>query len=356
MARHPVQKPAEMPARLLTYMRWPLWIAELATGAKSFADNPLIGSRRLNIYGLHRLRVRTAYAMTRWRRWLLSGGLSREDREAFARQGYVEWRDVLPPEEFQRMRDAILNRAWPARDMVQGHTMTRRINVDPQMLAAVPELRALLRHPRWRGLLRYVGASRAEPLYYIQTILTHHESADSDPDAHDPQNEVHADAFHPSMKAWLFLTDVAMEDGPLTYAAGSHRLTPERLAWEHAQALAATGRDRLSARGSFRVEPQDLAAMALPQPHAFAVPANTLVVADTFGFHARGIAARPSVRVELWAYGRRNPFLPWTGLHLGSLPFLASRRAGILWWLRGHLTRFGGLVIPPTKLKRPDEP
>ena len=49
------------------------------------------------------------------------------------------------------------------------------------------------------------------------------------------------------------------------------------------------------------------------EPKAFAVPQNTLVVADTVGFHARGLSARPSVRVEIWAYGRRNPFLPWLG-------------------------------------------
>ncbi|MCE7796829.1 phytanoyl-CoA dioxygenase family protein [Sphingobium sufflavum] len=356
-----------MPAPFLTLLRWPLWIAAVGTGAKSFADNPLLGSRRLNRWGLHRLRVRAAGAMTRWRRGRLAAGLSREDRAAFERQGYVEWPNVLPADAFERMRDAILGQAWPARDMAQGHTITRRIHVDPAMLRAAPDLAALLRHPRWRGLLRYVAGSKAEPLYYIQTILTHHEGlthhqdfphdggTGAAADAYDPQNDIHADAFHPSMKAWLFLTDVALEDGPLTYAAGSHRLTPQRLAWEHERALAAPGLDPLSARGSFRLTPDELAAMGLPQPTPFAVPANTLVVADTFGFHARGHATRPSVRVELWAYARRNPFLPWTGLHLGSLPGLAHRRADILWWLRARLTRFGGLVIPPTTPKRPDD-
>jgi hypothetical protein len=343
-----------MPRPLLTYLRWPLWIAELGTGAKSFTDNPLIGSRRLNAMGLHRLRVRAAHAMTQWRRRRLSGDLPREDREAFERQGYVEWRNVLPPEDFQRMRDAILSHAWPAREMVQGHAITRRINVDPAMLRAVPELHALLKQHRWRALLRYVAASRAEPHYYIQTILTHHTGAGSD--TPDPQTEVHADAFHSSMKAWLFLTDVPLADGPLTYVPGSHRLTGERLDWEQAHALAAGSLDPLSARGSFRVQPDELGALCLPQPKSFDVPANTLVVADTFGFHARGPALRPSIRVELWAYARRNPFLPWTGFHLGSLPYLTSRRLGIIWWLRGQLTRFGGLVIPPLTNKRPDEP
>ena len=42
----------------------------------------------------------------------------------------------------------------------------------------------------------------------------------------DPQTALHADTFHPTVKAWLFLTDVAADAGPFTYVPGSHRLTP----------------------------------------------------------------------------------------------------------------------------------
>ena len=55
------------------------------------------------------------------------------------------------------------------------------------------------------------------------------------------------------------------------------------------------------------------------------------MVGDTVGFHARGHSARPSRRVEIWAYGRRNPFLPWTGLDPLSLPGLAEARVPLLW-------------------------
>jgi hypothetical protein len=340
-----------MASPLSSLFKWPVWVLQLGTGAKSFADNPLIGSRRLNHWGLHRLRLRAAHGLAAWRRWLLSGGISREDRAAFAAQGYVEWRDVLPPEAFARMRTAILEQAWPTREMMQGHAITRHVAVDKAMLQAVPDLAALLRSRRWRGLMRYVAATRSEPLYYIQTIITH-----SDWTGDDPQTSVHADAFHPSMKAWLFLGDVALEDGPLTYVAGSQKLTPERLAWEEAKALQApAGLDRLSARGSFRIETAELQSLDLPQPTSFAVPANTLVVADMFGFHARGAATRPSVRVELWAYSRRNPFLPWTGLDLGSLPGLADRRIGIMWWLKDRFPHIFGLPWLKAGLKRPDE-
>jgi hypothetical protein len=59
----------------------------------------------------------------------------------------------------------------------------------------------------------------------------------------------------------------------------------------------------------------------------FPVKANTLLVADTFGFHARGPSLRPSMRVEIFALGRRDPFRPWPGLDPLTTPMLgmASR-------------------------------
>src|SRR5439155_10478435 len=135
---------------------------------------------------------------------------------------------------------------------------------------------------------------------------------------------LHADTFHPTVKAWLFLTDVVEDAGPFTYVPGSHRLTAERLAWERRTSLTARQSANAEIRqGSFRIDPAELPSLGLPQPRAFAVPANTLVVADTFGFHARGPGVRPSLRVEIWAYGRRSPFpspaalVPWTTAALG---------------------------------------
>lgn len=86
--------------------------------------------------------------------------------------------------------------------------------------------------------------------------------------------------------------------------------------------------DRLSERGSFRIPVEDLPALGLPPPTRFAVPANTLVVIDTYGFHARADSHRRTKRVELWAFSRRSPFLPWVGGGLLSLGTLADRRAG----------------------------
>ena len=204
--------------------------------------------------------------------------------------------------------------------------------IGPSVLASVRELRELIAQPRWKRLLAYVASTRSEPLYFIQTI-----SAGVAEGPSDPQIQFHSDTFHPSLKAWLFLTEVPEDGRPLTYVPGSHRLTPERLAWEHERSCNIEHSDRLSQRGSFRITREELPSLGLPSPIHFAVPANTLVVADTYGFHARGDSDHPTLRVELWAYCRRSPFLPWTGLDLLSLPPFAKRRAqwaaAIMDWL-----------------------
>ena len=78
----------------------PLWIAQLATGAKSFERNLVIGSRRLNEWGLHAARVKLAHRLANSRRQKLAGRIAAQDREAFDRDGFVVRPNFLPAEQF----------------------------------------------------------------------------------------------------------------------------------------------------------------------------------------------------------------------------------------------------------------
>jgi hypothetical protein len=305
----------------------PLHVAALATGAKSFRDNPIIGSPALNASGLHVRRMRLAQAMAEARRRRLAHLISAPDAAAFQRDGFVIKPSFLPSDLFEALRREVLTEPLAARDMIQGDAVTRRIALDGTALARMPAARALLTDPAWRGLIRYVGSFNLAPLAYVQTVFSRIRPAPI-----DPQTRLHSDTFHSSVKAWLFLTDVAEDDGPFVYVPGSHRLTPRRLAWERRVSIE-LGRsaDYQASRGSPRITADEVRRLGLGEPRSFAVAANTLVVADTLGFHARGVSARPTVRVEIWAYGRRNPFLPWAGLDPVGMPFIRDRAVPLSW-------------------------
>ena len=322
--------------RLRDLGRWwrlPFWVLAIFTGAKSFVDNPVLGSKRFNRAGLHLWRIQAAHWLAWRRRETLARQISDEAKQQFDRDGFVAIPNFLPDDVFRKLQVELLESELESREHHQGDTITRRVAVGPALLGALPDLARMLESPRWKGIMAYVASSRIAPLYYIQTIIGGCNDA-----APDPQIQLHADTFHPSMKAWLFLTDVGPDDRPLTYVTGSHRLTPERAQWEYRKSLdVAEHGDRLSQRGSFRISPEELVELGLPEPTHFAVPANTLIAADTCGFHARATADRVTVRVELWAYARRSPFIPWTGFDPLSWRPIAMRRAewlaSIIDWL-----------------------
>ena len=324
---------AEMRRAVMT----PVWVAQLATGTKSFERNALIGSRRLNEWGLHTARVGLAYRLAQARRRKLARLVSEEDRKAFDRDGFVLRPNFLPDEQFAALVAQVRAYRGPLREISEGDTIMRKVALDSRAVAALPALGAILQSSDWRGLVRYAGSRDAEPVVWLQSILRHACSGPA-----DPQTFLHADTFHPTVKAWLFLTDVAEDAGPFTYVPGSHQLTAQRLEWERRRSLSARHSPNAEDRqGSFRIDPAELASLGLPQPRTFAVPANTLIVADTFGFHARGPSERPSLRVEVWAYGRRSPFLPWAAL----VPWTTSAlgRRSIWSWKFGDALESAGL-------------
>ncbi len=306
---------------------WPVWLFELLTGGKSFKDNPLIGNNWLNRLGLHVLRYLLAHAVARVRRAQLALTVPATLRAQFRRDGYLIIENFLPQDLFVQLKADCYRGNGQCRQLTQADTLTQRYLLDEATAQTKPSTQLFLQFPRLRALLRYTAASNLPTLSYAQVIRHGARAAGA-----DPQKTLHSDTFHPTMKGWLFLQDVVPEDGPFTYVPGSHRLSWRRLCWEYRKSISIRRKpDGFSEKGSLRISSAELEMLGLPQPKAMTVPANTLVLADTHGFHARGEAQPGRSRREIWFYNRTNPFLPWVVLQSNRLNRLTHQTLHWQW-------------------------
>ncbi len=289
---------------LLKIYMLPIWILGLFGQAKSFKSNPVVGSKFLNRFGLHIIRVVAAHTVAHIRWFMLAPMMPKDERSAYHRDGYVVIPDFIDQETVQLLCENAQSLDVEARQMVQGNTYTQRILLDTEALGQSKIFSKVIENKEFLGRLHYTGAKWHRPLVYIQRIRNGFVDG-----KRDPQKTMHSDTFHPTMKAWLFLQDVEEKHGPFTYVKGSHRLTLKRLKWEYTRSVKARSiADGYSEKGSFRADDNDLKEMALPNPAGITVKAGTLVIANTNGFHGRGQAEDGESRLEIWAYSRHNPF------------------------------------------------
>ena len=307
----------------------PWWLIQVFSQAKSFSANPVLGNRLLNRMGLHVARLVAAHAARRIRSLFIAPFVDRELRQAYWRDGFILIENFLPDQEFAQINQDVRHSAGQleVRECIQGDTLTHRVLLDSEARAQLQVVNKLLENRRYLNLLAFVGATFKRPLFYIQRIANGFADGDA-----DPQKDLHSDTFHPTMKAWFFLDDVPLENGPFNYAPGSHRLTLGRLKWEYANSINIHELgNTYSKRGSMRANDRDIEKMGYQQRRAISVKKNTLVVADTHGFHCRGHAQKHARRLELWAFCRTNPFniFPGTGSTIASR--LENRGAKALW-------------------------
>lgn len=336
------------------WLKTPLWLWGLTGTTKSFLKNPLLGDPDLNRRGLHRERVSLAYRMAERRRAAIAGRVRPEHRRQFDETGLIILDDYLPPQVFESLVARVRATPLPAREMRQGQTVTRMIPLGPAVRRRLPEVAGIMADRDLTAAIRYAASAAGPPVWFLQTVIAEPGRA-----AVDPQTELHADTFHPTAKMWFFLQDVGPDDGPFQYVPGSHRLTPERLEWEYRTSLTARDDPRLHhAHGSFRVRPEELGAMGFPSPRVMTVKANTLVVADTFGFHARTPSPRPTLRMEVHAYLRLAPFSPFAWPGVRALPPIAERQLDLYlgWTDLEKRLRGGGQTWTPVGDVTADSP
>jgi len=156
-------------------------------------------------------------------------------------------------------------------------------------------------HPKGAGSLLHAGK------FSLYQVVHGDEENNA-----DLQKVLHRDTFHSALKVWYFVEDVTLAHGPLEYVIGSHKMDERRMSWEYIKSLRASSKSsKYGKGGAFRFSDADIKFLGLGAPTPLPVKANTLVVADVRGIHRRGMAAKGTRRVGLYANIRPHPFLPF---------------------------------------------
>ncbi len=248
----------------------------------------------------HRMRAHPPISDVQLRRY----GQELED------QGIVVIPDFLAPDAFEAVLaefrqcygdDASYRKSEKRRGPALIHNFTIKRSQSLADFAAIA--RCVTGNPSMYAIIGYAArtAVRIPPHQNLQQV-TGIVSAKG-----DSSGVWHGDYFDHVFKAWLYIEPTSDSNGAFFYAPQTNRLSPARLRYEHRLAVF---NSRARRPGSQLLETTDnVGGVRVPtaeehraldiRPRQVCAAANTLVIADTFGFHRRGDMEVGAVRRAL---------------------------------------------------------
>ena len=264
-------------------------------------SNEKFVTSELNSLGLHIYRILLADQIHEKRSPALDGAAA-----LYSRNGYVKINNFLPLDEFRRLRNRFESE-------IRGNLAMKISFNDSSFFLRYPEFTTLIKkccHVRSLSDDAPGGVPRSQ-FWNLRHCGV------------DPQYRFHTDTFHPVCKLWLYLGDIGEETGPLTLVKGSHRASLHRLQWEYETSLLTPHSDLWDRRvqkdskpGAFRIlenatekeELQELERIGYNDIVRLTGAANTLIIANTRGFHKRGQASPGTIRQQLTVQYRSKAF------------------------------------------------
>lgn len=120
----------------------------------------------------------------------------------------------------------------------------------------------------------------------------------------DDQKVFHSDTFFHCLKFWYFPERVSADDGAFWYVPNSPIVTDKLLDWHRSRVedlksgRVEEWRGRGHLEGSFRISTEEIKALGL-EPIPVEAKADTLILANVFGFHKRGDTKQPTHRLSI---------------------------------------------------------
>lgn len=281
----------------------------------------VVRSLPLNVAGLQPVRTLLAHMLHRRR---TRHGATSATAATLAEDGIVVIPQFLPVPLFDAVRTEFhralehastlpLEKTATSHVFIRYEDSSRRMGrfeegaIDHDYVTIMPEdsdypmiRQHLFKNERLLGLIREISGLRdvPEPSAYMDRMYLSNRDMSG-----DPQTELHEDIFCHDWRAWFTINAWTLENAAFTYVPGSHHLSVSRLALEYWNSVTNT-RDG----GSWRVGPRAKRWLRI-EPRSITCPENSLVLANTGGYHARGVFQQGHIREAVQLIFRFNPWL-----------------------------------------------
>lgn len=148
----------------------------------------------------------------------------------------------------------------------------------------------------------YLGKINLSTLHiYFHAVRKANDKVD---DNSDINLLMHSDTYHKTLKGFLYLEPLELEDGPFEYIVSSNNLNINRLKREYQNSInqEILKRDH----GGWRFEKNYY--NSVYNNKIFTGICNSMIVADTFGLHRRNPRSKDGYRISIHFSLRKSPF------------------------------------------------
>lgn len=283
-------------------------IIKLFPFIRIFTEDKLVRSRILNAMGLQVMRMKLAHYLYTKKKYEVPNKLV-QNIELFRKNGILQINNFLEADEFEKFREECIklknteNLSKFTRE--QGPNMMYNPNIYELELEKYPVIKKVLKNETLNSLFKTLEKKELDIsdkgnktiAVQLQYLVQGPENG-----KHDPETDLHADTFFNTHKAWIYLDDVNVENGPFVFVPTSHDIYLKgRLDREKAYSK------DINAKGSRRVDMQELMDIDL-QENVYTCKKNTLVIANTLGYHRRLRGKEGNDRLTFAISARSNPF------------------------------------------------
>jgi len=266
-----------------------------------FSNKKVMENQLLNNAGVQILRVLLSSAAYAFRGMSQSWPKTNLTK-MLRKNGFILIPNFLSREDFQEVKDEFFNSAdngsySPIKD---GDNRVERYSFSLDEWKRLPAVTKLLSHSLLVKTLEgaelkniEIGDVWFDTIYY-----------DDSQKVEGSQHQLHSDTFFSTHKVWFFIEPVKLEDGPLYFVPGTSQLSLKRLIFEYNKSI----QFKELTDYSFRVDQKDRTFLGCVEK-ALTCSENTLVIANTRGFHRRGKAKDGHTRRQIHFCIRTNkPF------------------------------------------------